>query len=502
MKRLLLLLTCISLWTNSLAAPNVLITGNFSMVEPLTNQEYVLTEYDMPANATNLTVNWTFTGHNTSSTIVWENRSTSPLMTRWKAKNVQWANTPNGANQHMVQATLTYTINNGSTVYTLTAPALQVQVKHIGSISTMNIAGTNYNNNNYRNHACGTSPVTVSVPAVATDPSQTVNYTWTFPSGWSPASTTTTTPSVSVTPSAGGQGIIKVEAKRIDGTTKVAIQVNITRPLPTQPTINSADLLLCNPVTITATASSATSYEWVTTGGISASSPGGTNSAYITGTSDGTVKVRSYSSVCAAYSAYSFALNVKRSAPIPAAIQVTTNGGGSPDFMCNGSGVDLNVWTGEPGSVWGAWAVSDPANTYFNYSGPTAYFNSYVNNCYGITVNVSNCFGSVQKGITICVDYCGARVATSHTVFPNPAREVVNIEFDNVDDFSTLPSTILLVSEKSGKQVKSVNALKQYANFKENKKLAIDVSDVPRGTYYLHMGRPNGETTKTRLILN
>jgi hypothetical protein len=499
MKKTLIFIVVIFLHKLAIAAPKVLISGNFSMVEPLTEQQYTLTEYEMPADITNLSVVWHFTGQ--TGTYEYDDRVTSPYMIRWKVRKVQWTNSINGSGLHTVYAVLSYKIEGSGTTYTLTSPTVQIQVKHIGAINTINIAGTNYNNNQYREHSCGTSSINISVPAPATDPVAAISYTWTFPSGWSPASITTTTASTSVTPNAGGQGIIKLEAKRVDGTTKQTILVNITRPLPTRPTINSGDILLCSPQNVTATSSNATSYEWVGTGGITPS--GTTNSAYVTGTSDGTLRVRSYSSVCAAYSAYSDYINVKKSAPILSTIQVSANGGGSPDFMCNGSGVDLNVWTGEPGTNWGPWTVSDPAKTYFNYSGPTAYFNSYVNNCYGIDIAVSNCFGTVHKGVTICVDNCAVKAEPTYTVFPNPANDILNIAFENVEDFSALPSTITLLSEESGREVKSLNLTKDYSStsFKTSKTLAMMVNDLPRGTYYLHLGTPKGEDSKLRIIL-
>ncbi|WP_353717765.1 hypothetical protein [Dyadobacter sp. 676] len=174
----------------------------------------------------------------------------------------------------------------------------------------------------------------------------------TYPPGWTLSGSGNI---VTLTPNAGSGGVIKVTTSRNDvpGLT-TSSQLIITRPVPTKPVINSPDFLLCNPQTITATASNATSYNWVTTGGITANSPGNTNSAQITGVSDGTVKVSATSSVCGVTSAFSNPINVKRSAPAPAALSVTGNGGGTPDFMCNGAGVMLSAYTSEPGTTFGA----------------------------------------------------------------------------------------------------------------------------------------------------
>lgn len=94
----------------------------------------------------------------------------------------------------------------------------------------------------------------------------------------------------------GTPGNIKINGVAQSGSYQVncgtaPINVAVDPVTNTKPIINSPDILLCNPKTITATASNATSYNWVATGGITANSPGNTNSAQITGVSDGTVKV-------------------------------------------------------------------------------------------------------------------------------------------------------------------------------------------------------------------
>jgi len=181
---------------------------------------------------------------------------------------------------------------------------------------------------------------------------------------------------------------------------------------------------------------------------------------------------------------------------------VTANGGGSPDFMCNGAGVMLNAYTAEPGTQFGIWTCSDPGNTILNSNGGTAYFNSYVNNCYGIDITVSNCFGSVQKGITICVDNC-AKGTPIYKVFPNPAKDQVKIQFDDAQAVERLPQVIRLVSEVGGKELRLIDATAQYATaaFEQDRTIAMSVSDLPRGTYYLTLVNRDGSSENVRLIL-
>lgn len=369
-----------------------------------------------------------------------------------------------------------------------------IPIKYLGTPGNIKINGNEYAGSYQLN--CGSSPITVSVAPVT----NATSYVWSYPAGWSHSGSANT---IVITPHASSSGTIKVTASRSDvaGLT-TSSQLNITRPLPTIPVINSGAILLCAPKDITATASNATSYNWVSTGGITASSPAKTNTAHLTGVSDGTVKVSATSSVCGVTTAFSMPVQVKRSAPLAAALIVTENGGGSPDFMCNGTGVSLNAYTSEPETKFSEWTVTDPANAFLNYSGGSAYFNSYVNNCYGIDVIVSNCFGSVQKGITICVDYCLTDKPV-YKVYPNPANDIINVTFDAVADIQSLPETIRVFSEATSKEVRNIDLKDAYSvsTFPSDRTVSIPANDLPKGTYYLHFERSKLIFDKVRIIL-
>ncbi|UON82966.1 T9SS type A sorting domain-containing protein [Dyadobacter chenwenxiniae] len=373
--------------------------------------------------------------------------------------------------------------------------SIEIPIKYLGTPGNIQINGNAYSGSYQLN--CGKTPFTVSVPAVT----NATNYAWSYPAGWSHSGSGNT---ITVTPGAGSGGVIKVVASRSDvaGLT-TSSQLTITRPLPTVPTINSGPILLCAPKDITASASNATSYNWASTGGITVSSPGNTNVAHLTGVSDGTVKVSATNSVCGVTTAYSTPVQVKRSAPQPASLLVTANGGGSPDFMCNGAGVSLNAYTGEPDTKFGVWTTSDPGNSILNFNGGTAYFNSYANNCYGIDITVSNCFGSVKKGITICVDNCLID-GPVYEIYPNPANDFVYITFENKAEVNALPENIKIFSEASSKEVKSISAnefvLTKDLNDKQT--ISIPVNDLPRGTYYLQLMTATKSPDKVRILLN
>lgn len=428
---------------------------------------------------------------------------------------VKWHNTINyngGTPTKSIRLTITFNWkdNNGvqlskkvvSIRSTGVNEAQPIEVKYISVPSSVSFNGSTVGNGSTLAYACGAGAKTLSIPAVSTDPFGPVIYYFYYPANWSgPASSNT--PSVTVNTNANTGGTIKVEAKRNDSNFKTKISITITRPLPTVPIINSGPILLCSPKDITASASNATSYNWASTGGITVSSPGNTNVAHLTGVSDGTVKVSATNAACGVTTAYSTPVQVKRSAPQPAALLVTANGGGSPDFMCNGAGVSLNAYTSEPETKFGVWTTSDPGNSILNFNGGTAYFNSYVNNCYGIDVTVSNCFGSVKKGITICVDNC-LTDRPVYEIYPNPANDFIYITFENKADENTLPETIKIYSEATSKEVKSISAnefvLAKELNDKQT--ISIPVNDLARGTYYLQLIHASQALDKVRIVLN
>ena len=359
-----------------------------------------------------------------------------------------------------------------------------IPIKYLGTPGNIKINGVAYTGS-YQ-FSCGTAPITVSVTPAA----NATNYAWTYPAGWVKSGNGA---SITLTPTKNTGGTIRVVASRGDVLNlETASQLAITRPLPTKPVINSGDILLCNPQTITASALNASSYNWVTSGGITANSPGNTNTAQITGVSSGTVKVSATSAACGVTSAFSNTINVKRSAPLAAALLVTDNGGGSPDFMCNGSGVSLHAETAEPGTIFSSWVSSNPANTILNYSGGSAYFNSYVNSCYGITVVASNCFGSVQKGITICVDNC-IKATPTPDIYPNPAEDYIDIALGERGAVE-VPEHIKLISEAGSRELKSVNV-------SSDGMLRLNVSDLPRGVYQVVFIYKRIESKSVRIVL-
>lgn len=86
------------------------------------------------------------------------------------------------------------------------------------------------------------------------------------------------------------------------------------------------------------------------------------------------------------------------------------------------------------------------------------------------------------------------------------SKDNVTVEFANTALPAAMPSKVELFSEKSIAPVRSVVIKEIYdkRGFREGNKLDLNVSDLPRGTYYLHATKSenlNEKVMKSKLIL-
>ena len=247
--------------------------------------------------------------------------------------NIEWDNTNNvGANLKSV----TVKIKNSSQVI-VAEDTKTITVKYIGNVNSIFINGNETGNGGGQVLGCATNNLTVSSSIPDTDPSVSLVYSWSFPSGWSPSTATTTTNSVSVAPNLNGGGNINVSVRRSDGTTSKSANISVSRPQFTSPTVSNYgtlqgvysggyfDRVLCGTTTIEVTGGNGTSYDWQTTGGVSANSTTSTSS--ISASSDGTIKVYPVSACGSAVGTDNYALtNIKTGTP------------GTPTFLADGDG--------------------------------------------------------------------------------------------------------------------------------------------------------------------
>ena len=161
--------------------------------------------------------------------------------------------------------------------------------------------------------------------------------------------------------------------------------------------------------------------------------------------------------------------------------------------VCTGQGQDVVAnLTGATSSSWAVTSGNGFNATLMDNGNGIAYFNSNVQDCYGLQISVSNACGSISDGTTICVSSClGGSI-----VYPNPAKDIVTFDFSSFSE-SSLPDQIQIFDEKSTTFKKSVD-IGMHIN--GDKKIQIETYDLPRGVYYFHVIK--GETIeKIRIVL-
>lgn len=89
-------------------------------------------------------------------------------------------------------------------------------------------------------------------------------------------------------------------------------------------------------------------------------------------------------------------------------------------------------------------------------------------------------------------------------VYPNPSKEQITVNIGSLDD-SLLPGQILLFNENSSIPVKSFSVKDELsAGIHPDGQIVIDVRELPRGIYYLHVNpkrNSNQLTKKVRIKL-
>jgi trypsin len=90
---------------------------------------------------------------------------------------------------------------------------------------------------------------------------------------------------------------------------------------------------------------------------------------------------------------------------------------------------------------------------------------------------------------------CGYRVS------PNPAQKQLSVDFDAPDHPESIPDLVELNGETSTKPLRSVELSRQKAGGQVASSLTMDVGDLPRGVYYLHLTF-GANQERVRVILN
>lgn len=422
---------------------------------------------------------------------------------------VNWKNEPNNP-VRKIKVVVTFTDN--STVQN----EQFVTVKHIAAIASMSVTSASPStvtaSGSSTELPCGTQAITISVPTPTTDPVQTVTYTWALPSGWSGSSTSN---SISVTPPIAGDGTISVNAKRSDGTVIRDFSVTISRAsaqssvTPQIETLNSSDInnVLCageQRLFGATNINNIYSFAWSSSESnvVTFSSPN-TMGTYVNGLSNskgGTVLNLTTTSVCGAkVSTWNLAVDK------PVVEQMLVDGDFyspliSQSYGCNGAlaQIDIAYAYNQTGQSF-SWQLYGGNGSYYTYyNGSQAVLYAYNDAAFKVTT-INRC-GNGNQAYFIRYNTCEGyyRMAS-----PNPTQNTVSVQMDKALGRDALVS-VRLVSDARASVVRSFTSdeARRTNHFDKSDHVDFDVSNLPRGTYYLIVEFKQGKSFKETIILN
>jgi hypothetical protein len=189
---------------------------------------------------------------------------------------------------------------------------------------------------------------------------------------------------------------------------------------------------------------------------------------------------------------------------------------------CGTLGISKTVWIGTPyvdinvpdifcinqvQSISATNTMGDPYITGYNWThSPNLYISGVGNTVTASTSNLgihyvyltttNACGTSAIQSLGIYAEHCSPKF--EYKIYPNPAKTHVYIEFPESIRTSDLPDKLILFSDFSLNQIKSI----PFKDLTENK-IKIDVADLPKGIYYLHLtGGEQNYSEKFRLQID
>jgi hypothetical protein len=354
-----------------------------------------------------------------------------------------------------------------------------VPIRYLGNIGQINLNGSTQSPQTI---SCGKQPITFSV-GTATN---ATNYNWNFGglSGWTINSGQGSN-TVTVTPSASSGGTIQVTATRNDAPdVSSSTEFTINRNIPQGVTSILGDDLFCNGTSYTVGSSPAGQITWATSGNISIVGGQGSGNLQVAKNGDGagSIQLTDYDASCeTTSSAIKFVW-----AGVAGYPDSRVNGQqyqhNNPTWVSNGT-TYLDLFSNDQGYA-DYWNLDYGPNSsiYPNGSSCTMSFNdSYA----VVSAHRTNaCGGASYNFVFILVgdsNYSGYRIAG------NPTTDEINIAIDTELILGDFLSGVSLFNEK-GKLVRSLEKQLLEKQKKDKKKgLNIDVKNLPRGTYYLHV---------------
>ncbi|NBB20073.1 T9SS type A sorting domain-containing protein [Runella sp. CRIBMP] len=152
------------------------------------------------------------------------------------------------------------------------------------------------------------------------------------------------------------------------------------------------------------------------------------------------------------------------------------------------------------------WQCSNIITPYFG----TSYTWTLVSGSATLVPNINGCYVTTTGGALVAItasNTCGTSAATYYDIpaaegyrmmaYPNPTKNVLTLELKSKD-----VSSIDIYSKESAERVKSIpvkDFVKGNAS-EEGPKVELNVSDLPRGIYYLHVNPGTDSKQKVQII--
>jgi hypothetical protein len=86
--------------------------------------------------------------------------------------------------------------------------------------------------------------------------------------------------------------------------------------------------------------------------------------------------------------------------------------------------------------------------------------------------------------------------------YPNPTSDELTLEFKDAKNLESLPAQVILYAGTSTKSVRSISVKEVFERkgFKDGNKIKVDIRNLPRGIYYLHVISNNEKEDKIQKI--
>jgi hypothetical protein len=311
--------------------------------------------------------------------------------------------------------------------------------------------------------------------------SNTTGYGWIFPSGWSPASTTTSDTLVKVKPNGVTGGLVQVYAQGCANSDTISLNVNFG---PTQPDSIVAPACISSGIADTVNFSvynvvGGQTYNWIIppTWSILSAGTDSTSISVITDGVNGTyyVKARGINSCdSTAYDSVKVVVN-----GLSFSVDVTDYGGGYVAFSLTPSPVS--------GATYYTWYFNGAYNS--SGSGATVMFINggapssgtgcvYIQNDSGCITYQCASYGTEGRS-ALSTAKSSAIDDNAVSVYPNPAQNTLTVKFAETGN-----NTISLIDDKGSRLLKTTSV---------NSSEVLDVSNIPAGSYILLVQSQDGQ---------